>query len=217
MKEYSSDADLTISLPFVKKRILDDIIIRIADFILALSCLIIIGPFVPFIIIIIKLDSPGPIIFKQRRPGKNGIPFTIYKFRTMCDGADKLSQEFRNENEPVMKMANDSRITKVGMFLRKYSIDEFPQFLNILKGDMSFVGPRPTPFEEYNVYNEYQKRRVACKPGLTGLAQVNGRSDLNFDSIVKYDIEFIKKRSFLLYFKILLKTIPYFLLAKSSY
>ena len=217
MGEFSSSVDAIATLPLGKRRALDDCIIRIADIIGALLCLAILAPILPLTALLIRLDSRGSPIFRQKRVGKDGVVFVMYKFRTMRDDAHKLSQQFRYGNEPVVKMMNDSRITRIGGILRKYSIDELPQFMNILKGDMSFVGPPPCVLEEVNAYNKHQRDRLAGKPGLTGLAQINGRSDLDFDSIVRFDIHYNRNRSARFYFKILFQTIPYCLSCKSSY
>jgi lipopolysaccharide/colanic/teichoic acid biosynthesis glycosyltransferase len=217
MGEHSIDVSSMAVSPFWKSEVLDRHLIRLADILGAILCLCILAPVFPLIAFLIRLESCGPTIFKQKRPGENGVVFTIYKFRTMYDGSDKLLRCFRTDTEPVMKIPNDCRVTRVGRFLRKFSVDEFPQLVNILKGNMSLVGPRPPLLEEFEAYDEHQKERLACKPGLSGLAQINGRSDLHFDKILEYDIFYAKNRSFSLYVKILLKTIPYCISCKSSY
>jgi len=145
----------------------------------------------------------------------------MFKFRTMYNDSEPSAVHFRSnergEIEPVIKVRNDSRVTRAGKFLRKYSLDELPQLFNVLKGNMSLVGPRPPVLEEVKIYNAYQKRRLDGKPGMTGLAQISGRTDLNFNSIVKLDIEYLQNRSIWLYLKILILTIPCFILGKSSY
>jgi lipopolysaccharide/colanic/teichoic acid biosynthesis glycosyltransferase len=123
----------------------------------------------------------------------------------------------KGDIEPVIKSKRDRRVTRIGKYIRKYSMDELPQLLNVLKGEMSLVGPRPPVIKEAHMYNPYQKIRLRCKPGLTGLAQINGRTDMDFDSILRFDILFIKKRSIRLYFKILALTVPCILRGKSSY
>lgn len=217
MGEYSDEIDLGAFVISRKPGSFDDYIIRAMDILIAILGLIILMPILPLISVIIWVDSPGSPIFRQKRAGKDGVIFTMYKFRTMREGADKRFQQFRNENEPVVKILNDCRITKIGNILRKLSIDEFPQFINVLKGDMSFVGPRPPILREYYAYNDYQKGRLTGKPGITGLAQINGRSALEFAKIVKYDIYYNKNRSVLLYLKIIFKTIPNCIFGKSSY
>lgn len=157
------------------------------------------------------LESPGPLIFKQKRVGVNGRFFDFYKFRSMYVDAEERKKELMEQNEMqglMFKMENDPRITKVGAFIRKTSIDELPQFWNVLKGDMSLVGTRPPTVDEYEQYSYYQKRRISFRPGITGLWQISGRSDIkDFDEVVKLDLEYIDNWSLLLDFKIILKTI----------
>lgn len=157
------------------------------------------------------LESPGPLVFCQERVGVNGRIFKFYKFRSMYADAEEHKKELMAQNEVqglMFKMENDPRITKVGAFIRKTSIDELPQFWNVLKGDMSLVGTRPPTVDEYEQYNYYQKRRISFRPGITGLWQISGRSDIkDFDEVVKLDLEYIDNWSLLLDFKIILKTI----------
>lgn len=157
------------------------------------------------------LESPGPLVFKQKRVGVNGRVFEFYKFRSMYADAEERKKELMKQNEMqglMFKMENDPRITKVGAFIRKTSIDELPQFWNVLKGDMSLVGTRPPTLDEYQQYNYYQKRRISFRPGITGLWQISGRSDIkDFDEVVKLDLEYIDNWSLLLDFKIIFKTI----------
>lgn len=159
----------------------------------------------------IKLTSPGPVFFKQKRVGKNGRKFNIYKFRSMYQDAEERKKELLAQNEMkgvMFKMKNDPRITPIGRFIRKTSIDEFPQFLNVLKGDMSLVGTRPPTVGEFEQYKPYQKRRLAMKPGITGFWQAYGRGRvLDFDEIVKMDLQYIDTWSLGLDLKILLKTV----------
>lgn len=174
----------------------------------------------PFIALFIKLDSPGPVLFSQTRIGKNGRRFRIYKYRSMYTDAEERKKELEEQNEMkglMFKMENDPRITRVGRFLRKTSIDEFPQFFNILKGDMSLVGTRPPTEDEFEKYNLYYRRRISMTPGLTGLWQVSGRSDIeNFDDVVKFDLEYIDKWSLGLDLKIILQTIGVVLFGKGA-
>ena len=160
---------------------------------------------------ILLLESPGPLIFKQKRVGVNGRIFDFYKFRSMYKDAEARKKELMAENEMqglMFKMENDPRITKVGAFIRKTSIDELPQFWNVLKGDMSLVGTRPPTVDEYQQYSYYQKRRISFRPGITGLWQISGRSDIkDFDEVVKLDLEYIDNWSLLLDFKIIFNTI----------
>ena len=157
------------------------------------------------------LESPGPLIFKQKRVGVNGRVFEFYKFRSMYADAEERKKELMAQNEMqglMFKMEHDPRITKVGAFIRRTSIDELPQFWNVLKGDMSLVGTRPPTLDEYQQYNYYQKRRISFRPGITGLWQISGRSDIrDFDEVVKLDLEYIDNWSLLMDFKIICKTI----------
>ncbi|MCR4740973.1 MAG: sugar transferase [Lachnospiraceae bacterium] len=161
---------------------------------------------------LIKIDSKGPVFFTQERIGRNGRVFKIIKFRSMYQGAEREQKELSEKNElsgPVFKLDNDPRITKVGAFMRKTSIDEFPQFINVLKGDMSLVGTRPPTMDEFRKYSLNHKKRLSFRPGLTGLWQVSGRNDIkDFDDIVALDIEYIDNWSIPLDIKILFKTIP---------
>ena len=161
----------------------------------------------------IKLTSPGPIIFRQKRAGKNGQPFTMYKFRSMHTDAEMRQAElvaFNQMEGPVFKIENDPRVTPFGRFLRRTSIDEFPQLLNVLKGDMSLIGPRPLPIYEVEKFaNTAQRRRLSMKPGLTCLWQISGRSAIkNFDEWVKLDLRYIDQWSLWLDAEIILKTFP---------
>lgn len=176
---------------------------RCLDIILSFLGIVILSPVFLFTAAAIKLDSPGEIIFKQQRIGLNGKVFNIYKFRSMCVGAEKTGTG-------QYSFKGDPRVTKVGKVIRALSIDELPQFFNILKGEMSIIGPRPTltyhpwKFEDYT--NE-QKKRFLVRPGVTGLAQINGRKDISWDKRIEYDIEYIEHMSFFNDFKIFFKTI----------
>lgn len=167
--------------------------------------------FLPFVALAIKLDSKGPVLFSQTRIGRNGRRFKIWKFRSMYADAEQRKKELEKHNEVeglMFKIENDPRITKVGKFIRKTSIDELPQFFNILKGDMSLVGTRPPTEDEFEKYNQYYRRRISMTPGLTGLWQVSGRSDIdNFDDVVKLDLQYIDEWSLGLDIRILLKTV----------
>ncbi|MDN7241617.1 sugar transferase [Planococcus sp. N028] len=174
-------------------------LIRFIEFSFAFLLLILFTPIFLIVAICIKMETKGPVFFKQKRGGYKGRHFTIYKFRTMYHDSDK-------EDEPVGLLSFDDRITKVGNILRKTSIDELPQILNILLGDMSFVGPRPTLTSQTDSYNEYQKLRLEVKPGVTGLAQISGRNELTWDEKIKIDIEYIRRKSIRLDLYILLQT-----------
>ncbi len=160
---------------------------------------------------LIKLEDGGPIFFKQIRAGKNGKPFTMYKFRTMVPDAEKLKASLMDKNEmsgPVFKIKKDPRITRIGAILRKFSVDELPQFINVVRGDMSLVGPRPPLPIEVEKYDRWQRRKLSVKPGLTCLWQVNGRNGIDFDHWMKLDLEYIDNWSIWLDTKILIKTVP---------
>lgn len=190
------------------KRLLIKRVMDIAGGIIGMAITLI---FFPFVALAIKIDSPGPVLFSQVRIGRNGRRFKIYKFRSMYLDAEERKKELEKQNEIqglMFKMENDPRITKVGRFIRKTSIDELPQFYNVVKGDMSLVGTRPPTADEFEKYNQYYRRRISMTPGLTGMWQVNGRSDVeNFDDVVKYDLEYIDNWSLTLDMKILLRTI----------
>jgi len=164
------------------------------------------------IAIAIKLTSPGPILFNQCRLGYNKRVFSIYKFRTMVRDAEQKMKDIEHLNEisgPVFKMRNDPRVTTVGRILRKTSLDEFPQLFNVLKGDMSLVGPRPLPVRDYQGFNlDWQRRRFSVRPGLTCLWQINGRSLIPFDKWMQLDLQYIDRWSLWLDFEILVRTIP---------
>ena len=159
----------------------------------------------------IKLESPGPIFFAQKRVGRNGRIFKMYKFRSMYADAEERKKELMAQNEMnglMFKMEDDPRVTKVGKFIRRTSIDELPQFFDVLRGDMSLVGTRPPTVDEFRQYEGYHKRRLSMKPGMTGMWQVSGRSDIeDFEEVVKLDLEYIDNWSIGLDFKILFKTI----------
>ena len=185
---------------------------RAMDLIGGLIGLVFCGLFSIVIVPAIKLDSPGPAIFSQTRVGKNGRRFKLYKFRSMYTDADKRKADLMQDNEmsgPMFKMENDPRITRVGRFLRKTSLDEFPQFWNVVKGDMSLVGTRPPTVDEFEQYSTMHKARLSMTPGLTGIWQTSGRSDIkDFDDILRMDMQYIDNWSIGLDIKLLLKTIP---------
>ena len=184
---------------------------RFLDIVGALAGLAFTAMLFPFIAIAIKLDSPGPIFFAQERVGLNGRRFKLYKFRSMYKDAERRKKELLAQNElngPVFKLANDPRITRVGRFLRRTSLDELPQFWNVLKGDMSLVGTRPPTPDEVEKYNAKHYRRISIRPGITGLWQVSGRNRIkDFEEIVALDVKYISEWSLWLDIKILLKTI----------
>lgn len=180
------------------------------DILLALFMLILLSPLMLMLAIALKLTSRGPILFKQQRCGLNGRTFTLYKFRSMFVGSELRRRELEKSNEmdgPVFKIKHDPRITPLGRIMRKLSLDELPQFLNVLKGDMSFVGPRPPLAIEVELYKMWQRRRLSLKPGLTCIWQVSGRNKVGFEKWMEMDLEYIDKWSLWLDFKIMLKTV----------
>jgi len=193
---------------------------RAVDIIGGVVGLILTGVITLFLAPAIKLDSPGPVFFSQVRVGRNGRRFRIYKFRSMYVDAEKRLADLMQHNEVnglMFKMENDPRVTRVGAFIRKTSLDEFPQFLNVLKGDMSLVGTRPPTEAEFEKYNEHYRRRISMTPGLTGMWQVSGRSDINdFDEVVKLDLKYIDNWSLSLDCKILLQTVGVVLFGKGA-
>jgi exopolysaccharide biosynthesis polyprenyl glycosylphosphotransferase len=180
--------------------------------------LVIATPVMLAIALAIKLTSPGPVLFKQRRVGAHEREFTILKFRTMVVGAHAQREALDNEADGLLfKMRRDPRVTRVGRFLRKTSLDELPQLFNVLGGAMSLVGPRPALPEETARYAESQRGRLRVKPGVTGLWQVNGRHDLAFEDYVRYDLFYVENWSLTMDLYILAKTIPALLTARGSY
>ncbi len=194
------------------KRVMDLIIVFVG-FLIGWPVLLIIG-------LAIKLDSPGPIFFKQTRVGKNKREFLIYKFRTMREGAEEELDSLMVKNEadgPLFKMRDDPRITRMGSFLRQTSLDELPQLWNVLRGEMSLVGPRPPIVAEVAQYKGWHMQRLAVPPGITGLWQVSGRSELSFDEMVLLDLYYIENWTPLMDFSILLRTIPKVLMREGAY
>ncbi|MFD1334549.1 sugar transferase [Oceanobacillus iheyensis] len=183
---------------------------KIIDFVLSLVLLIILSPLLIITAILIRVDSKGPIIFKQPRIGKEGKLFKVWKLRTMIDNAESIGAGLTTAER-------DPRITRVGNFLRKVSIDEIPQLVNILKGDMSFIGPRPAPVVHLEKYNNHDRIRLEVLPGITGWAQVSGRNKLTWPERIEKDIWYVNNISFLLDIKILLKTIRVVLLSEGIY
>jgi lipopolysaccharide/colanic/teichoic acid biosynthesis glycosyltransferase len=184
---------------------------KIMDVVLSTIVLVLLWPLMLFIAIAIKLESPGPVIYRSLRLGKGGRKFRCYKFRTMVAGSDKLKENLRRLNQrrgPFFKIANDPRVTRLGRFLRKYSLDELPQLWNVLRGDMSLVGPRPHPLDDCARYRSEHRRRLVVKPGVTGLWQVLARANPSFEICMMLDLGYIEKWSLLLDCKILMKTIP---------
>jgi len=184
----------------------------VLDFVISAMAVMLLSPLLAVVAILIKLNSPGPVLFAQERLGLNKRRFRIYKFRTMRPDAEQMQAGLEDKNEmdgPVFKIKDDPRITPLGKWLRKTSIDELPQLINVLKGDMSLVGPRPLPVRDFNGFeSDVHRRRFSVKPGITCLWQISGRSNISFDKWMELDMNYIDQWSFWLDLKILLKTIP---------
>jgi exopolysaccharide biosynthesis polyprenyl glycosylphosphotransferase len=186
---------------------------QLMDFFGAAALLVVLAPWLALVALVVKLTSPGPIFFRQQRSGLNGRPFTLYKFRTMVSNAEQMKHELAAMNEmsgPVFKLVNDPRVTPFGRWLRKFSIDEFPQLFNVVRGEMSLVGPRPLPVDEVRRFNDpAHRRRLSVKPGLTCLWQVSGRNKVkDFKDWVRLDLEYIDNWSLWLDLKIMCRTLP---------
>jgi len=193
---------------------------RLIDLLGALAGLILILPLFPFLVLLIKLDSPGPLLFRQRRVGKNGRDFDCFKFRSMVVDAEVRKEQLAHMNEATgsaFKIRNDPRITGVGRFIRRSSLDEFPQLFNVLRGDMTIVGPRPQIPSEVAEYTPRQARRLLVKPGLTCLWQVSGRSHVDFEEWMELDLEYVRRRGFWYDLKVLSRTIPAVIDRKGAY
>ena len=192
---------------------------RLMDILGSAIALTVSSPVLLILAVLVKLTSKGPVIYRQVRCGLYGRKFVLYKFRSMCEGAEDVLWEIKHLNEmdgPVFKMRNDPRVTPLGRLLRKSSLDEWPQFWNVLKGDMSLVGPRAPLPEEVKEYTRWQRRRLSVKPGITCLWQVSGRNEIDFQEWMKLDLFYIDHWSLLLDLKILLRTFPVVLLGKGS-
>ena len=194
---------------------------RVFDFIVAFLGIIFLIPIFTLVALLVKIeDYKGPIIFKQIRIGKDGREFYIYKFRSMVVNAEELKSTLDYLNEasgPVFKIKQDPRVTKVGRFIRKTSLDELPQLINVLKGDMSLVGPRPALPDEVVEYSSYEQQRLNVIPGLTCYWQVSGRSNIDFSEWMRLDMEYISNRSFWVDIKLILKTVVILFGSKGAY
>jgi lipopolysaccharide/colanic/teichoic acid biosynthesis glycosyltransferase len=192
---------------------------RIMDLLICGLALPLLLPLLGILAALVYFDDPGPVFFKQYRTGKGGKRFQMYKLRTMATNAEELKVKYAHLNEltwPDFKITDDPRVTRIGRILRKTSLDEIPQIINILKGDMSIVGPRPTSFAA-NTYKLWQTERLEVLPGLTGLWQVSGRSDLDFDDRLKLDIQYIENQSLWLDIQILFRTVTVIFTQKGAY
>ena len=193
---------------------------RIVDVIIAGLALVVIAPLWALIALAIKLDSPGPVLFRQERVGFRGKPFTLLKFRSMTADAEQQLDRLREQNEaagPLFKIRDDPRRTRIGRFIRRTSLDELPQFINVLRGDMSMVGPRPGLASEVAQYQDWHRKRLEVLPGLTGLWQVSGRSELTFDEMVMLDIYYAENWSLGMDLRIIIRTVPQFIFGDGAY
>jgi lipopolysaccharide/colanic/teichoic acid biosynthesis glycosyltransferase len=203
----------TVQMAWIMKRVFDSTV--------SLVALVMISPLFLVTSLCIYLENPGPVFYFQTRVGRDGCHFRFYKFRSMVVGADKMLKELIMKNESkdgvIFKMKKDPRVTRVGQFIRKFSIDELPQLFNVLLGDMSLVGPRPALPDEVALYTLEQRKRLHVIPGITCIWQVSGRSEIPFEGQVQLDIEYIKSTSIIKDIVILLKTIPAVLAGKGAY
>ena len=193
---------------------------RLFDIVAATCGIVILSPLMIIIAVLIKGEDHGPIFYKQVRVGKNGKTFKMYKFRSMFVNADQMLAKLKEKNDvdgPMFKMKDDPRVTKIGHFIRKHSLDELPQFLNVLKGDMSLVGPRPPLPSEVAEYSEYDKQRLFVTPGCTGLWQATERNEVGFNEMVQLDIQYIKRASFIFDLWIIWKTVEIVIKPNGSY
>jgi exopolysaccharide biosynthesis polyprenyl glycosylphosphotransferase len=205
--------EVTVGFSFFLKRLID-----IAG---AMILIILLSPVFILTALAVYIDDPGRILYRQKRVGKNGRQFYMLKFRSMVSNADKLKEELMAQNESqdgvIFKMKNDPRVTRVGRFIRKFSIDELPQLFNVLKGDMSLVGPRPPLPSEVAMYTLEERKRLHVMPGITCIWQVSGRSDIPFKQQVRLDLDYIQTQGFWMDVKLLLRTVPAVLLGKGGY
>lgn len=202
-----------------KKSLGYEFVKRTMDIAISLLALIFLFPLMVIIMILIKLDSKGPVLFSQKRVGKNGKTFKMYKFRSMVINAEDLLKELKSKNEmsgPMFKIKHDPRVTKIGKFIRKTSLDELPQLINVLKGDMSLVGPRPNLPNEVKQFDKWMLDKLVVRPGLTCFWQVMGRNTIGFVEWMKLDIEYIEKRNLKLDIVLIFKTIKVFLGDKTA-
>lgn len=197
------------------------VIKRIMDVMLALIGLVLLSPLFILVALLIKMEDPkGSVFFYQTRIGKNERPFRMYKFRSMVSNAEELLEKLLDQNEvggAMFKMKEDPRITKLGKFIRKTSIDELPQLWNVVRGDMSLVGPRPALPREVMQYTSYDKQRLSVSPGCTGLWQVSGRNNLSFQEMLELDLEYIERRNLWLDIKVMLRTVKVMVFPNSAY
>ncbi|WP_344202247.1 sugar transferase [Aeromicrobium alkaliterrae] len=194
---------------------------RGVDLVLAVILLLLLAPLMLVLALVVRLSDGGPVLFRQVRIGQHGAPITVLKFRTMMVGAEDALVAVRHLDEtgdgPLFKVRDDPRVTRAGRFLRRTSLDELPQLVNVVAGSMSMVGPRPALVREVMTYTELERQRLAVRPGITGLWQVSGRSSLGWDDGVGLDLHYVEHRSLRLDLWILLRTVPAVLLARGAY
>jgi lipopolysaccharide/colanic/teichoic acid biosynthesis glycosyltransferase len=193
---------------------------RTFDLVVATLLLLVLGPVLAAIALCIKLSSRGPVVYRSIRPGIGGAPFACFKFRTMYRDADQRQADLEPFNEAsgaIFKIREDPRLTPIGRLLRRFSLDELPQLANVLRGEMSLVGPRPLPMRDFERLDSWHKKRYLVLPGITGLWQVSGRSDLDFDDLVRLDFLYLERWSPFLDLTILIKTIPAVLARRGAY
>ena len=210
----------TADAPAARESSIYLVVKRVVDLVVASLLLVLFLPVIPVVALLIKLDSPGPILYRQKRIGKNGKEFNFYKFRSMVMGAEKVVGALRplsGVDGPVFKLKEDPRVTGVGRFLRRSSLDELPQLINVLKGEMSIVGPRPNLPSEVSHYLPWQRRRLDVTPGITCLWQIAGRSHIGFQEWMRLDLEYIRTRSLATDLQIMAKTIPAVIARKGAY
>jgi exopolysaccharide biosynthesis polyprenyl glycosylphosphotransferase len=208
--EAASYEEIFTEITKDKSRTLYLILKRVIDLLGAIFGLIITSPILIIVSLFIKFESKGPILFKQKRVGRNGHEFEIYKFRSMVTNAEELKEKLKEKNEmsgPMFKMKDDPRITKVGRFIRRTSIDELPQLLNVFKGEMSLVGPRPSLPKEVKYFEGWMLERLFVKPGLTCYWQVSGRNNIDFEDWMRLDIKYVRERNLWIDIKLIFKTI----------
>lgn len=206
---YGNILKREIEVEYPKRKLLYRGIKRVSDVLISILGLVCLSPILLIIAIVIKIDSKGPIIFSQIRVGYNGNKFKMYKFRSMVEDAEVLKADLESKNEmsgPMFKMKKDPRITRIGGFLRKTSIDEIPQLLNVIIGNMSLVGPRPSLPDEVCKFDDWMLKRLEVKPGLTCYWQVSGRNDIEFEEWMKLDVKYVEERNLLVDLKLILRT-----------
>jgi lipopolysaccharide/colanic/teichoic acid biosynthesis glycosyltransferase len=198
----------------------DWVVKRSFDLVVSVLLLIALSPFLALMALAVKLGSRGPVIYRSIRPGIGGVPFACFKFRTMYADAETRQAELEEQNEQagaLFKIRQDPRVTPVGALLRRFSLDELPQLVNVLRGEMSLVGPRPLPMRDYARLDDWHRKRYLVLPGITGLWQVSGRSELDFDELVRLDFLYLERWSVFVDLTIMLKTIPAVIRARGAW